>query len=176
MVEQKSQLEILFGAQPCQRCQRQTHSTVNCHAKYDTLGTLLPPIEEKVTKTKKDPKRVGKKVFGPRNKCYFYDTSTCLKSNCPFSHDFVPSKQYLKSFMIARNDSVLCKYYRQGGCEKGSNCLFSHDLNRFPCVHHHLYNNCLKSDCKWSHSALDDRMKDWLKLDQQDYESRVNKQ
>lgn len=40
----------------------------------------------------------------------------------------------------------LCKYFLTGNCFKGNNCIFSHDTREFPCKFFHAVGYCDKGD------------------------------
>ncbi|XP_035226114.1 uncharacterized protein LOC118198527 isoform X3 [Stegodyphus dumicola] len=52
----------------------------------------------------------------------------------------------------------LCKFYLNGHCNKGKECLYMH--SEFPCKFYHTGSECYaKEDCRFSHAPLTDEMK-----------------
>ena len=167
-------LEVFGSETKCTRCGRETHIAKACHAKYDIHQQEIFPaiVIPKKAKTGVEKKRVEKKrkMIGPINRCYFYQRGNCTSSSCGFSHDIERTSFSSSSAIADRKKTVLCKFFRRGGCDLGTTCQYSHDLSKFPCVYYHKFKNCRNTNCEWMHGHLTTEMKEWLDLDQSIYE------
>lgn len=64
-------------------------------------------------------------------RCSYYEKGCCKKGDkCSYSHDFE----------VKVLDEI-CKFYLTGNCHK-QNCVFSHDLAKYPCKFYHISMNC----------------------------------
>ena len=72
---------------------------------------------------------------------------------CKFDHDAEIEKK-----------KEMCKFYVQGYCTRGENCLYLH--NEYPCKFYHTGAKCYQGEyCKFSHAPLTDGLKScWLKF------------
>ena len=137
------------------------NSTINSSLNSKKTNNAARKLTDRVKNN-----RVGKKTIGPINKCRFYERGKCHRQDCPYSHNItmiIPT--------IVHENPNLCKFYRRGGCEKGSSCSFSHDKSKFPCAHYHKYRNCTKKDCEWDHGEMSEFQKNWMEMDQLEYEN-----
>ncbi|KAJ3130134.1 hypothetical protein HK098_006193 [Nowakowskiella sp. JEL0407] len=59
--------------------------------------------------------------------------------------------------------TYFCKFWVSGSCVKGGMCEYSHDKATVPCLHYHLFDNCRKSPCEFSHADISEfRKKDLI--------------
>jgi hypothetical protein len=96
---------------------------------------------EKATKKPKKYEKTQKKFIPAVPICKFYQEGRCTNENCPFRHEG-PLKQ----------KEEICKFYLSGVCQKGEDCIYSHDTKSFPCRFFFL-GVCRQEKCKFSHEG-----------------------
>uniref|UniRef100_A0A8C2X6Y1 Zinc finger CCCH-type containing 6 n=1 Tax=Cyclopterus lumpus TaxID=8103 RepID=A0A8C2X6Y1_CYCLU len=73
-----------------------------------------------------------------------------IQATCKFEHELV----------IPDKKKELCKFYLQGYCSKGDNCIYMHNILHY---FFHTGAKCYQGDnCKFSHEALNDVTKELL--------------
>ena len=65
-----------------------------------------------------------------------------LKKNLQFFCFFYKIKIKPLKFNFIYLRKELCKFYLSGFCEKGKNCMFSHDLKNYPCKFYFGFGSC----------------------------------
>lgn len=109
-----------------------------------------PKQKKKTKKTPKEtekPKKIEKQkktIERTRPICKFYQEGRCHNAECTFLHEGPLNKK--------PND--ICRYYLVGACQKGDNCVYSHDFSTFPCRYYHLENECRDRNCRFSHQPI----------------------
>ena len=159
----------------CERCQRRTHSTANCHAKTDILGKelegtkdLLSKLQPKKNKVPQVSKKVQKKKVAVKKKspCIMWENGKCmLGDTCLYSHQgpgFDPRSRQL------------CSFFRSGRCLKGELCDYSHNTKLFACAFHHWKGGCRSTaqDCPFSHDPMSPEQEAELERDQKKFNDK----
>jgi hypothetical protein len=137
-------LDILFQPLP-DLAEIQTSKSMD----KPTKKTDVKPKKKKDTPKPKKIKKQTKMVERTRPICKFYQEGRCSNDTCGFLHEGPLNKK----------ENEICKYHLVGACQKGENCIYSHDFSTFPCKYFHLENECRDKLCRFSHSAISEEKK-----------------
>ncbi|KAI8922564.1 hypothetical protein DFJ77DRAFT_416181, partial [Powellomyces hirtus] len=99
--------------------------------------------------------------------CEFWAQGKCAAdTTCPFSHAG-------EGHALQR---LPCRFFKSGSCQRGAECIWSHDLKTEPCVFHHLKQakgGCKNGEaCAFSHEPMTDQQRLVLEHEQERFEKR----
>ncbi|KAI5148571.1 hypothetical protein ENBRE01_0409 [Enteropsectra breve] len=70
----------------------------------------------------------------------YFNKNTCLK------HPTKPKKRHVPHY-----SNVLCKFFTGTGCQRGDECVFSHDMSQFQCPSLAEGRECTTAKCGYKH-------------------------